>query len=122
MAKEFSRTDRVASQIQRELAGYIRSELKDPRLGLITIHAVEVTKDMAHARVFVSVLDSPEKSGESVKVLNHAASFLRRLLGQNMKLRLTPELRFVYDDSVQRGATLDALIDAAIASDEHKPK
>lgn len=116
MAREFSRSQRVAAQIQRELAELIQFEVKDPRVGLVTVSAVEVTRDMAHAKIYITMLDS-EKAEGALVALNHAAGFLRRELGKRMKLRVTPQLVFVYDASVERGANLNALINAAIASD-----
>lgn len=117
MAKEFSRTDRISSQIQRELAQYIRQDVKDPRLGIVTVSAVEVSRDLSHAKVYVTTLDGIEKMVETLSILNGAAKHLRHLLGQNIKLRSLPQLHFVYDESVERGANLSALIDAALAQD-----
>lgn len=118
MAKEFSRIDRISSQIQRELAQYIRQDVKDPRLGIVTVSAVEVTRDLAHAKVYVTTLDGMEKMVETLSILNGAAKHLRHLLGQNIKLRCLPQLHFLYDESVERGANLSALIDAAIKQDK----
>lgn len=120
MQRQFSRTKRVGAQIQRELAQLIQFEVKDPRVGLVTVSGVDVTKDFAHAKVFVTVLDSKHSPEEVLAALNHGAGFLRRELGARMKLRVTPQLHFVYDASVERGANLSALIDAAVASDRNK--
>lgn len=117
MAKEFSRSQRVGAQIQRELAELIQFEVKDPRVGLVTVSAVEVTRDMAYAKVFITMLDSEHGVDEVLAALNHAAGFLRRELGKRMKLRITPQLTFLYDPSVEYGSTLNALINAALASD-----
>lgn len=115
MAKEFSRTRRVGEQMQRELSELIQRELKDPRVGMITITGVEVSRDMSHAKVFVTVLGGGEHSvEESLATLGHAAGFLRHELGQRMKLRIIPELHFFYDASIERGAHLSALIDKAV--------
>ena len=119
MPREFPRTRRVGEQVQRELAALIRDEIKDPRLGMVSISAVEVSRDLGHARVYVSVLGNEEKSGESVAVLNHASGFLRHKLGKLMRMRTVPELRFYLDRSLQEGARLGALINEAIASDKH---
>ncbi len=121
MSREFSRTRRVAEQMQRELAELVRDELQDPRLGMITISAVEVSRDFGHAKVYVTVLDDA-RAQESVAVLNHAAGFLRRGLGQRMVIRSVPQLHFHYDASVERGSRISTLIDAAIASDQVKAK
>ena len=120
MAQEYSRTQRVADQIQRELAALIQREVKDPRVGMATVSAVEVSRDLSHAKVFVTILNSGEDQQgmtESVKALNNASGFLRSQLGQRMKLRIVPTLRFHFDDSLSRGNYLSNLIDQARASD-----
>ncbi len=117
MPREFSRPQRVAAQIQRELAQLIQFEVKDPRVGLITISGVEVSRDLSHAKIFISMLESGHEVDEALKGLNSASGFLRRELGKRMIMRVVPNLHFVYDASVERGANLSALIDAAIASD-----
>jgi ribosome-binding factor A len=120
MAQEYSRTQRVADQIQRELAGLIQREVKDPRVGMATVSAVEVSRDLSHAKVFVTIFnggEDKEEIRESVKALNNASGFLRSQLGQRMKLRIVPTLRFHYDDSLSRGNYLSNLIDQARASD-----
>ena len=120
MAQEYSRTQRVADQIQRELAALIQREVKDPRVGMATVSAVEVSRDLSHAKVFVTILNGDEDKEamrESIKALNNAAGFLRSQLGQRMKLRIVPTLRFHYDDSLSRGNYLSNLIDQARASD-----
>jgi len=115
MPREFPRTRRVGEQIQRELAGLLHEELKDPRLGMISVSGVEVSRDLAHARVYISVLGGEEAVSETLKVLNKAAGFLRHQLGQRMRLRVIPQLRFMYDASLAEGARMDALIAAAVA-------
>ncbi len=117
MAREFNRSQRVGSQIQRELADLIQFEVSDPRVGLVTVSGVEVTRDMAHAKVYITMLESDHTVGEALVALNHAAGFLRVKLGKRMKLRITPQLTFLYDSSVENGANLNALINAALAAD-----
>lgn len=119
MAKEYSRTQRVADQIQKELAQLIQLEMKDPRLGMVTVSAVDVSRDMSFADIYVSFLgvDDQEKIDQSLKVLSQAAGFLRSQLARAIKLRFTPQLRFFYDNSLRRGAYLSSLIDEAIAKD-----
>jgi len=119
MPREFPRTRRIAEQIQRELAALIRDDLNDPRLGMVSISAVQVSRDMSHAKIYVSVLGSEEQSVESVTVLNHAAGFLRHKLGKSMHIRVIPEMRFYLDRTLEEGARLGALINEAIASDRH---
>lgn len=120
MPRDFPRTRRVGEQIQRELAALIRDAVKDPRVGMVTVSAVEVTRDLAHAKVFISVLGDAETRDASLAALNKAAGFLRHELGQRMLTRTVPQLRFVYDESIERGSRLSALIDQAVASDKHE--
>ena len=117
MPKEFPRSRRVGDQIQRELSGLIRDEIKDPRLGMVSISAVTVSRDLGHAKVHVSVLGDEQQVTESVMVLNHAAGFLRHRLGKMLHIRTVPELRFYIDRSLEEGARIGALINRAIASD-----
>lgn len=116
MPKDYPRGRRIADQIQRELSEIIRMELKDPRVGLITITDVEVTQDNEHAKVFFTALGEPVQQEAAERALNHAAGFLRSSLAKVMKLRTVPQLRFNYDVSVERGVRLSNLIDEAVAS------
>jgi ribosome-binding factor A len=109
------RLRRVADQIQRELSGLLRNELKDPRVGMITLTGVEVSADLAHARVFFTTLGDAEALARTKTGLQRAAGFLRAELGHRLKLRVTPELRFLHDASVERGVQLSKLIDDAVA-------
>lgn len=113
--KSFSRKDRVAEQIRRELAELIRGELKDPRVGMISITDVEVTADYAHAKVFFSTLAGSEQVAGVLAGLDKASSFLRRELGRRISIHTTPQLHFVFDQSLERGADLSALIQKAVA-------
>ena len=120
MAKEFSRAQRIGDQMQRELALLIQREVKDPRLGLVTITGVEVSRDVSHAKVFITVMgkDTDEDAVVgSVRILNDASGFLRMQLGKAMKLRTVPALHFHYDASVRRGVELSSLIERAVAED-----
>ena len=117
MPREYSRTHRVGEQIQRELAALIQNELKDPRLGMISISSVSVSRDFGHAKVYVSVLGSDAQTAESMRVLGHAAGSLRHKLGKSLHMRVIPELHFFLDRSLEEGARIGALIDRAIASD-----
>ena len=118
MAKEFSRTDRVGAEIQRELAILVRDELKDPRLGLITIQAVRVVRDLTHAKVYFTVIGGTLDEAGSVKQLNSAGGYLRHLLSRRLALRTIPELHFRYDESIERGIRLSALIEDAVKTDD----
>lgn len=117
MPKEFSRSSRVAEQVQRELAELIRLELKDPRVGLVTITGVELTPDYAHAKVFYTTLADPSARQGIDAGLRRASGFLRRELGRRIRIHTLPELHFVFDESVERGDRLSRLIDEAVASD-----
>jgi ribosome-binding factor A len=116
----FSRGERVAEQIRRDLVDLLR-QVKDPRLAqwlpLVTLTDVEVTADYAHAKVFYTSLAEPERSKDIARGLAHAAGFLRRELGRRLHIHHIPELHFVFDASVERGTRLSHLIDEAIASD-----
>lgn len=114
MAKEYSRTRRVADQIQRELAQLIQQEVKDPRIGMVTVTAVEVTREFDHAKVYVTVLGDHAQLEASLHGLNSASGFLRRELAHRLKLRATPQLHFVYDSSLEQGIHLSALISEAV--------
>ena len=114
MPRDYSRTLRVAEQIQRELAELIRLEVKDPRVGMVTLTDVEVAPDYAHAKVFFTLLGDTAQIAAAEAGLNHAAGFLRHELGRRVKLRGIPQLHFVYDDSVERGVRLSQLIDQAV--------
>lgn len=118
----FSRKDRVSEQIKRELAELIRTELKDPRVGMISLTDVEVTADYAHAKVFFSTLVGGENL-QAVQIgLQKASGFLRRELGKRIRIHTTPQLHFVYDQSLERGADLSKLIDEASAISDHTPE
>ena len=120
--REFKRTDRVADQLQKELAVLIQREIKDPRLGMVTVSGVEVSRDLGYADVHVTLLgeDTPEQIKENLKVLKQAAGFLRSQIAKRIKLRHVPELRFHYDESVVRGQRLSSLIQDAVASDRSR--
>ncbi|MDX1823488.1 MAG: 30S ribosome-binding factor RbfA [Thiohalomonadales bacterium] len=120
MPKDFSRTRRVGEQIQRELAVLLQREVRDPRLGQVTISAVEVTRDLSLATVYFTVLGKEQDHMAIQKALEKASGFLRHALGERMVMRSIPHLKFVYDDSISRGATLSSLIDEAVAADRKK--
>lgn len=116
MPREFNRSERVAAQIRRELAPLIQREIDDPEVGFIGLSDVEVTRDLAHAKVYVTVFDG-EQVAATLKALQRAAGFLRHRLGQEMRIRTVPELHFHHDASVETGARMDRLIERARASD-----
>jgi len=119
MPKEFSRTQRVADFIKQELAGLIQFELRDPRIGMVSVTGVEVARDMSHAKVFVTVFgkDTVADAAEAIEALNHASGFLRTQVAKHNNARTTPKLRFVFDTSIVRGAQMSKLIDDVVAVD-----
>ncbi|QSI77875.1 MULTISPECIES: 30S ribosome-binding factor RbfA [Niveibacterium] len=117
MAKTFSRGDRVAEQIRRELAELIRMEVKDPRVGFVTLTSVEVSPDYSHAKVFFTTIEGERAVPELAQGLRRASGFLRRELGRRIRIHTIPDLHWVYDRSIERGAQLSALIDEAVRSD-----
>lgn len=117
MPKEFSRSLRLGDQIQRELAQLLEHEVQDPRVGMVTITAVKVSDNLANAKVYVTVMGDIHATRESLQALQHAAGFLRSALAGRLRARVIPTLRFVHDASVERGARIGALIDAALAAD-----
>ena len=113
MKKGQGRPQKLGDLIQREVSDLIRLELRDPRVGMITITSVDVSPDMSHARLFFTMLEK-EKLEDTLHGLEHSAGFLRSQLARRMKMYTTPELRFEYDESVERGDRLSRLIDGAL--------
>ena len=119
MPREFSRSQRMAEQIRRDLSEIVRGELKDPRIGLCSFTEARVSRDMSHALVFCSVLNAEDQQ-ETLDTLNRASGFLRSQLARRIKARIVPTLKFVLDDSMTRGEAMDALIKRAVSADnEH---
>ncbi|MFE8070733.1 30S ribosome-binding factor RbfA [Marinobacteraceae bacterium S3BR75-40.1] len=123
MPRDYSRTDRIADQMQKELAWLIQREVKDPRVGMVTISDVRVSKDLGYADVYITLLtaeevteDSPEVQ-RTLKALQGAAGFLRGAIGKAMKLRVIPQLRFHFDKLAGESRHLDALINKAVSED-----
>lgn len=121
MAKEFSRTSRVAQQVQKELARILQQEVKDPRIGMVTISGVDITRDLAYAKVFVTFLTIGEQTNEeSLEGLNAASGYIRRLLGKAMQLRIVPEVRFCFDETLTEGLRISELVSGAVKKDKEK--
>tara|TARA_B110000091_G_scaffold114436_1_gene123620 strand:- start:33 stop:455 length:423 start_codon:yes stop_codon:yes gene_type:complete len=119
MAREYARTDRVGQQIQKEVALILMREIKDPRLSMTTVSAVEVTRDLAYAKIFVTFFTSEQDEIDaSIEVLNEAEGYIRSLLAKRLRARIMPHLRFVYDKSMVEGVRMSALVDKALASDK----
>jgi len=116
--KEFSRTQRVGVQIQRELAEIIRRELSNPNLGMITVSEVKVSPDLKSARVYVTILGSKFPVEQTIEHINAAAGRLRYYLSQRLTTRTTPRLQFIHDSSIEYGSRLSALIDSAVQAEE----
>ena len=106
------RPRKVADLIQRELSDLLRREVRDPRVGMVTLTAVDVSPDLSHAKVFYTLLDKSHLE-ETQRGLDRAAGYLRSQIAHRIKLYTTPELRFAYDESVERGDRLSRLIDSA---------
>jgi len=111
MPREFFRSDRVAAQFQRELAELLRTEVREPSLGMVTLSDVEVTRDMSLIKAYVSFLGAAETPQKCVKALNHQyAPKLRHGLSGRIRMRVMPELRFIHDDSIERGMRMEQLL------------
>ena len=116
------RHERVAETIRGALAELIRDELRDPRVGFVTLTGVDLSPDLKQARVFVSNLGLEAERDAAVEALNHAAPFLRRSLAARARLRFTPGLRFVSDATLERGSRVEALIQEMHAHDTDSPE
>ncbi|BCX81820.1 ribosome-binding factor A [Methylomarinovum caldicuralii] len=110
MARDYERSQRVASQLQRELADLIRHEIKDPRLGWVTVDDVEVSRDLSVAKVYVSTLEM-DRIDTTLEILQGAAPFLRHELGKRLHIRQIPELRFFKDTAIEAGMRITQLLD-----------
>ena len=120
MPREFTRAERVSDAIQQEVSVLICDSIRDPRVGMVSVTDVEVSRDLAYAKVHVTFVG--EKSEEEIKgairALNGAAGYLRKLLASSIKMRKTPQLNFLFDESGRRGQQLSALIDYAVSSEK----
>ena len=115
MPREFNRAERVAGQLRRELAQLIQMEIKDPAVGLVSVSDVEVSRDLSHAKVYVTVYNEADAAA-SIRALKGAAGFLRTRLGRELRMRSVPALHFLHDDSVEKGHRMDRLIERAVGS------
>ena len=123
MPKDYSRTSRLGEQIQRDLAQMIQFEMKDPRLGMVTLNQVKVAKDLGYADIYFTVMGAKGETDEHIReqtesILNDAAGYLRSELARNMTTRITPQLRFHYDETLERGHHLTGLIKKARQEDD----
>ncbi|MGX2947820.1 30S ribosome-binding factor RbfA [Frederiksenia canicola] len=120
MAREFSRADRVAQELQKEIAVILQREVKDPRIGMVTVSDVEISRDLAYAKVFVTFLfdSDPDAVKAGLQGLEKATPYIRSLLGKAMRLRIVPELKFMYDQSLVEGMRMSNLVTQTIRNDE----
>ncbi|MDH5392208.1 MAG: 30S ribosome-binding factor RbfA [Gammaproteobacteria bacterium] len=119
MAKEFTRSQRLGEQIRRELSALVQNEVKDPRVAMVSFTAIKLSRDLSHATVYCSVMNKEDKD-ETVQALNRASGFLRKKLAAEINARIVPALKFIYDESLERGAHLTDLINAARKDDAEK--
>ena len=119
MPREFSRSERMAEQLRRELAEIVRDEIKDPRLGFVSFTEVRMSRDLSHAVIYCSVLNAEDQT-ESIETLNRAVGFIRKEIARRIRARIVPTLKFAIDDSVVRGAAMDSLISKAIQNDKKR--
>ena len=120
MPREYPRARRVEEQLKRLLSELVRREIKDPRVGLITITSAEVTRDLTHAKIYFTPFAGVGDAKAALEALRHAAGFLRIQVRNQMRLRVAPELDFQIDDSIERGARLTTLIHDAVESDRSR--
>ena len=121
MAKSFNRTDRVSQEVKKAVALILQKEFNDPKLGMITVSDVEVSRDIAYAKIYVTFLfDEQEKVDYGMEVLTEASGYIRSLLGKAVKLRVTPELTFVYDKTLTEGIALANAVTSATEADAQK--
>ena len=116
MPKEYSRSERMAEQVRRELAELVRDEIKDPRVQWVSFTAVKVSRDLSNAIVYFTTLNDDDRD-PSIEALNKAAGFLRHQLSHRIRSRIVPSLKFVYDVSIERGTSMENLIAKARATD-----
>ncbi|MGP2444812.1 30S ribosome-binding factor RbfA [Pantoea ananatis] len=120
MAKEFGRPQRVSQELQKEIAMILQREIKDPRLGMmVTVSGVEVSRDLAYAKVFVTFLNDKDEEAvqNGLKALKEASGYIRTLLGKTMRLRIVPELTFFYDNSLIEGMRMSNLVTNVVKKD-----
>lgn len=122
MNKEFSRVDRLSQQMKKEMAVILQREIKDPRLHtMITVSDVEVSRDLSHAKVFVTFLGlADDKVDDNLKILNDAAGFVRSLIGKRIQTRIVPHIRFAFDESLNEGIRMANLVSNARAEDDRR--
>ncbi|MWP60930.1 MULTISPECIES: 30S ribosome-binding factor RbfA [Gilliamella] len=124
MAKTFNRSSRVGHELQKEIAIILQREIKDPRLGMVTVSGVDISRDLSYAKVFVTFLndDDPQVIEQGLAVLNDAKGYIRTLIGKAMRLRIIPEIKFFYDESLVKGMQMSSLVADVIKHDNERHK
>ncbi|OCG16175.1 ribosome-binding factor A [Gilliamella sp. wkB292] len=124
MAKAFNRSSRVGHELQKEIAIILQREIKDPRLGMVTVSGVDISRDLSYAKVFVTFLndDDPQVIEQGLTVLNDAKGYIRTLIGKAMRLRIIPEIKFFYDESLVKGMQMSNLVSDVIRQDNERHK
>ena len=124
MAKTFNRSSRVGHELQKEIAIILQREIKDPRLGMVTVSGVDISRDLSYAKIFVTFLndDDPHVIEQGLKVLNDAKGYIRSLIGKAMRLRIIPEIKFFYDESLVKGMQMSNLVSDVIKQDNERHK
>lgn len=122
MSREFKRSDRVAQELQKEIAVILQREVKDPRIGMATVSDVEISRDLAYAKVYVTFLfdNDPEAVQRGLEGLNKASGYIRTLVGKAMRLRIVPEIKFFYDQSLVEGMRMSNLVTDVIRKDQQR--
>ena len=123
MPREFFRSDRVSDAIQRLLGQIIPQEVRDPRVGMVNINQVTVSRDMAYAKIYVTFVGDDETASlQAVSILNKASGFLRGFVAKELDMRTVPKLQFIYDKTAIRGQEISTLIERALAEDKLHPQ
>ena len=124
MAKAFNRSSRVGHELQKEIAIILQREIKDPRLGMVTVSGVDISRDLSYAKVFVTFLndEDPQVIEQGLNVLNDAKGYIRTLIGKAMRLRIIPEIKFFYDESLVKGMQMSSLVSDVIKQDNERHK
>ena len=119
MAKEFSRTQRVAQQVKKEIALILQREIKDPRIGMATVSDVEISRDLAYAKVYLTFFSIGDQTAESqLAAVRENKGMIRSLLGKAIRLRITPDLTFFFDESLTEGMRMSNLVTQIVESDK----
>lgn len=118
--KRFHRSDRVSEEIMKEVSAIIRNDMKDPRLGFVSVTRVALSRDLKHATVFFSVFGSEDEKEKTHRALTSGAGFVRSLLAKRLQLRYTPEVIFRLDNSIERGIRISSILKGVLPAEEPK--